>query len=75
MKFFYFERQQVGPNPAGVTVSKTAELPSGVFQLDEFCWPDATLWFITDQEFTADERQEAYRGLQHRPEMLAIASA
>ena len=76
MKFFYFERQSGGPtNPAGVTVSKTEQLPDGDFQLDEFCWPNATLWFITDHGFTADERQEAYQGLHHSPEMLAIASA
>jgi len=61
LKFYYFERQAHGTDSAGVTVSKTETLPSGDFQVDEFCWPDVSLWFIADQSFSADERQEAYR--------------
>jgi hypothetical protein len=74
MKFYYFERQADGANPAGVTVSKTEALPDGDFKLDEYCWPGAALWFITNQAFTCDERQEAYLGLLHSPEMLKLAA-
>ena len=74
MKFYYFERQEDGDNPAGVTVSKTEKLPEGNFQVDEFCWHDAALWFITDQSFSANERQAAYRGLQRSQEFKRLAS-
>jgi len=73
MKFYYFARQADGQNPAGVTVSKTPALPDGDFQIVEYLWPDAVLWFIADHAFTADERREAYLGLHRIPEMLSLA--
>ena len=54
MAFFYFTRTN------GITVSKTAELPAGYFFVDEFHWGPVSLGFIREQNFTADERQDAY---------------
>ncbi len=57
MNAYFFERQTDGRNPAGVTVSKAEKLPGGDFQLTEFTWPDCTLWFLDDDDFTEDERE------------------
>ena len=57
--FYYFNRDSEGNNPSGITVSKTEELPEGVFEITEYTWPFITLWFIDAHEFTADERWAA----------------
>jgi hypothetical protein len=59
-QFYFFERLPDGLNPAGITVSKTPQLPEGGFKIDEFSWPAGSLWFIADHDFTADERQAAF---------------
>lgn len=59
MTAYFFERQPNGPNPGGVTVSKSETLPEGDFALTEFTWPDCVLWFIDDHKFTANEREES----------------
>lgn len=58
----YFNRLPEPGRPGGVTVSKCAELPEGDFQIDEFKWDALTLWFVTEDEFTASERDDARRG-------------
>lgn len=50
-------------DPGGMTVSKTPTLPPGVFGLNEFMWPDMTLWFITEHEFTEAERHAAHAAI------------
>lgn len=60
MKYHFFPRAAEGTNPVGWTVSKHATLPRGDFQIDEFEWGPCSLWFITADAFSADERQEAY---------------
>lgn len=56
---YFHQRQPSDGDPGGVTVSKTESLPDGDFRITEFCWPGVTLWFIDDQNFTADEREAA----------------
>ena len=60
MEAYFFERQGDAITEAGMTVSKNPALPDGDFQIDEFTWPDATLWFVASDKFTADERQLIY---------------
>ena len=74
MKAFYSFERDAGEEGRSVTVSKTDPLPEGDFQIDEFTWPVATLWFVTDHDFTESERQQALRALLDDPEMFAIAS-
>ena len=64
MKFHYFERQEDGPNPAGVTVSKSDELPDGDFEITEYVWGVTSLWFINDDHFSADERQGCFQAIE-----------
>lgn len=59
-KLFFFPRARGGENPAGVTVSKRSELPSGDFRITEYRWGPASLWFVDDDAFDDDEREEAY---------------
>lgn len=56
----FFERLTEPEAPGGITVSKRSELPSGDFQITEYYWGEASLWFIDDDQFTDDERQESY---------------
>lgn len=61
MKGFYFHKRLAdGDTPAGYTVSKKSELPNGDFRITEYKWPDANLWFVDEDEFDADERQDVY---------------
>ena len=73
MQFFYFERLADGDCPAGVTVSKHEPLPDGEFGLDEYIWPLATLWFVAEDDFSADERGDAYAGVTTKAEMWKLA--
>jgi len=57
VRFYFWPRQG---EPAGITVTKRDSLPDGDFGITEYCWGDASLWFLDADEFTADERQEAY---------------
>jgi hypothetical protein len=57
--------------PGGMTVSKTAALPEGDFGITEYTWGPTTLWFIDQQEFTADEREFAYHGYRQRESTMA----
>lgn len=63
--FHCFPRMAELGSPAGFTISKTEALPEGDFRVTEFTWGNFTLWFIDQQEFTADERQAAYLGFLH----------
>ena len=65
MKYYFFDRESDGTNPGGVTVSKKPLLPAGDFEIDEFIWPNATLWFVTSDAFTECERQESYQEIQN----------
>lgn len=47
-------------NPAGITVTKRTKLPEGDFGITEYTWGNTSLWFLNDDKFNADERQEAY---------------
>lgn len=62
-KVYVFPREADAETPAGLTISKNPELPKGLFELDEYHWEvgDITLWFLAQDEFTADEREFAYR--------------
>lgn len=57
---YLFERPPTANDPGGMTVSKTAEVPSGDYGFTEFTWHDITLWFIDEHEFTADEREAVF---------------
>lgn len=59
-KFHYFARVGEPGKPAGTTVSKTGSLPDGQFRITEYTWRTVSLWFINQQNFTADERQYAH---------------
>lgn len=56
----FFNRAGSYGRPAGITVSKRHELPSGEFGITEYTWGNVSLWFVDDDHFTADERQFAY---------------
>lgn len=60
MKFHFFERQAENSCPAGWTVSKNPKLPDGDFRIVEYSWLNDSLWFVGEDNFTADERQAAY---------------
>ena len=61
-KIYFLEREADGACPAGFTISKHPELPSGDFSITEYTWPNGTvLWFIDDDKFTADGRDTAYK--------------
>ena len=60
--FYYFPRAEYKGDPAGITVSKKPNLPPGDFDITEYCWSDATLWFVDADKFTSGERQLAYEG-------------
>jgi hypothetical protein len=65
MKFHFYQRREEPGKPAGVTVSKKPALPKGDFGITEWIWGPTVLWFVDDDEFTADERQAAYEGVMH----------
>ena len=54
-------------HPAGITVSKGADLPAGDFRITEYCWGDTSLWFVDSDKFTDDERQAAYQAFSCVP--------
>lgn len=56
---FFIGRVASGDTPAGITVSRTHDLPEGEFQLDEYVFRDGSLWFIRDHSFSASERAVA----------------
>lgn len=58
--YYFHKRISDSETPAGFTVTKSPELPEGNFRITEYSWPDLTLWFLDEDEFNADERQEAY---------------
>ena len=58
--YYFWPRKAHKGDPAGVTVTKRAELPNGDFGITEYSWGAVDLWFLDDDEFTAAERQEAY---------------
>lgn len=59
-KYYFFPRLDHDNSIIAVTVSKKVKLPKGDFQIDEYMWGKATLWFVTEDKFNADERQDAY---------------
>lgn len=66
MKIYMFWRNADGPDhPAGYTVSKHKKLPKGNFRVTEYKWGEAPLWFVDQDEFTADERQAAFNEWQY----------
>lgn len=52
----YFHQQKSGD----LTVSKSAVLPDGDFEITEYQCGKISLWFVNLDEFNADERQIAY---------------
>ena len=62
INFYFFDRKEEPGKPAGVTVSKRRTLPEGDFEITEYGWSRMSLWFVDEDEFTADERQVAYLG-------------
>ncbi len=74
MKFYYFERQADGDDPAGVTVSKREKLPEGDFRITEYSWfGTISMWFVAADNFTRNERELALEGLQNNDEFLLLA--
>lgn len=59
-EFYCYPRMATGNSPSGITISKCRPLPSGDFGITEYSWGSLSLWFVDDDEFTADERQIAY---------------
>ncbi len=59
--FYFFPRCASDKHPAGVTVSKKRQLPQG--GITEYTWGTTSLWFVDADEFTADEREAAYRSV------------
>ena len=59
-RFTFTRRLPQGDVPGGFTVHKTALPTSGDFTIQEYIWGDLALWFVEDDEFSDDERQEAY---------------
>ena len=54
---YYFQRGVTDDCEAGLTVTRQSKLPDGDFIIDEYCWGDFKLWFVADDDFTADERE------------------
>ena len=59
-EFHYFPRAAYRGDPAGMTVSKKAKLPSGDFGITEYINGDMTLWFVDRDRFTESERMAAF---------------
>lgn len=59
---FLFDRIASEDAPAGYTVSKFSTLPAGDFEITEYQWGKVILWFVDADNFSADEREEAFRG-------------
>ena len=57
---YYFTRVATKSHPAGITVTKQKILPEGDFGLTEYTWGEVSLWFMDSDNFTSDERQDAY---------------
>ena len=60
MKFFFHERNVEDRSEPCFVVSKRESLPDGVFPATPFKCDAATLFFVYEDDFTIDERQEAY---------------
>ena len=60
MNFYFHQRLATPDIPEGYTVSKTETLPKGDFKINEYIWPNLTLWFVDIDDFTDDERETAY---------------
>ena len=65
MKCRIFDRLEYG-RVVGQTVTKRAALPDGEFQIDEYVWPDRTIWFVQSDNFTEDEREAVYEALKEQ---------
>ena len=50
-------------DPPGITVSKSNTLPEGDFTITEYTWEGHSLWFIDKDNFTEDERENAFSSL------------
>ena len=57
---YFYPRKAYRGDPAGITVSKRSMLPDGEFGITEYAWGNVSLWFVNEDEFSADERQSAY---------------
>ena len=57
--FYFHTRIESEMHPGGYTVSKNKDLPKGDFVITEYSWPSFDLYFVEEDNFTADERQEA----------------
>ncbi len=64
ISFTFHVREPVGDVPGGLTVSRHGKLPEGDFGITEFQWGSFVLWFVDDDNFTDDERQECYEAEQ-----------
>lgn len=56
---FFYPRAATDTVPAGMTVSKQSTLleRKDDFVITSYSWGDVELWFVDEDEFTADERQ------------------
>ena len=69
----FIPRLPDGDVPGGLTVSKNLHLPD-VFQITEAIWGDVRLWFVTQDNFTADDREAAYQQVLRKPELMQWAT-
>ena len=53
-------RMPCGAVPGGMTVHKTPLPKQGDFTITEYLWGETALWFVDADDFSDDERQEAY---------------
>lgn len=58
---YFFMRDATDDVPSGWTVSKRKKLPKGDFRATEYVWGPTSLWFVDQDNFTEEERQQAYR--------------
>ena len=78
-RIYFHERQPREGDPGGVTVTKRGKLPVGDFQLNDSKWPallglgDITMWFVSQDEFTPEEREQAFEVMLEDPELIALA--
>lgn len=57
---YLFYRLGTDTIPQGWTVSKRQTLPKGDFSITPYKWCNYTLWFVDEDNFTADERQAVF---------------
>ena len=66
MDAYYFPHEPSHVIPHGITVSKKPELSDGDLECTEYLWGHVSLTFVDADNFTADEREAAYRAWMTR---------